>query len=767
MPLALSSITLLIDSTTVIQKTAADSGGHYILLNVSKNKYLLKVSFVGYQPFEQFINFKADTTINVQLHRDTKTMRGVVVNFKKPLIERKIDRLIFNIDGNVNFVGLNAMDVLERAPLLDVRDDAIKKIGGGTVAVMIDGRLLAYLNPFALANKLKSIPAENILRIEIITNPSAEYDAQGIGGIVNIVLKKNKTLGYSGSINSAYSRIEKDNVFRVGLDFNYNVKNLRTFLNFGTAEGRVITNNSQTIYYPSFTWNSSSYHYEYTKPYFTAVGFENDLSKKSSIGASFNCLLSYPDQRGATSVSVLNPSNNQLDSTISVATLSDYTYKNYALNLHYNHKLDSMGGQLNIDCDWVKNNLVNNIENDNENFHPDNTPIKGSMFKYLSLNEDISEIRTLNAIVERPREKYTITYGCKFSFIKSSQFLNQYNFFFDPSTIDTVNQNAFSATENIQAFFGTFDRTIKKFEFKVGLRTELTQTNWNTTSPFTSYSRKDLNFFPSAYASYHPNDNNTFALDFGRHFQRPNFWSLNPNLVYINAYTFYQGNPLLKPYFTNDIEFSYTYKSNLTLGLGYRSVPNSIYGLPIIKANSNVVINYPFNYITSKTYEADCFYGLNKIKNLQSNIELTGYYTEVYSSIPETVSTLSRWSGNLRVSNSYYFNKAKTFVGGLIFNWQLPEINGITTTLARHYLDMSLKHSFFKRNLDITFTGRDIFKTNNFYDSRIVNGIHEELFANDHSRRFALSIKYSFGNNKMRKGSRHNEVGNEGAIIAR
>jgi hypothetical protein len=95
------------------------------LLNVSKNKYLLKVSFVGYQPFEQFINFKTDTTINVQLLRDAKIMRGVVVNFKKPLIERKIDRLVFNIDGNVNFVGLNAMEVLERAPLLDVRDDCI------------------------------------------------------------------------------------------------------------------------------------------------------------------------------------------------------------------------------------------------------------------------------------------------------------------------------------------------------------------------------------------------------------------------------------------------------------------------------------------------------------------------------------------------------------------------------------------------------------------------------------------------------------------
>ncbi len=764
-PIGFASVTLLKDSS-IIKKTASDNAGAYSIPNVPRDTYILKISFVGYKTVGQTIYINGDTSINIRLFLDTSRLKAVTVTSKKPLIERKIDRLLFNIDGNPNFAGLDAMDALMRAPLLDVRDNAIQRIGGMPMGVMIDGRLLAHLDPAAIANKLRSIPSESILRIEIITNPGAEYDAEGIGGLVNIVLKKNKKLGYNGSVTLAYTRINKDNLFRIGADLNYNVKRLRTFFSFGTSTGRALTANSSSIFYPSITWNSTSYHYEYSKPYFATMGLEYDLSKKSSIGLSFNPLLSFPDQKGASSISVLNPANNQTDSTISNTVTSAITYKNYALNLHYNHALDSTGGQLNVDLDWVKNSFSKDITNNNQTFDPSGVPKPGSAFQYISLNSDRPELVTLNAVVDKPRGKYTLSYGAKVSFIQSSQSINQYKKYLTPSQTDTLNLNQFNADQSIQALFGSYDRTMKKWEFKVGLRAENTQLHWSIPSPSSNGSQNYFKVFPNANLSYEINDKSNVTLSFNRRFSRPSFSSLNPTLIYVSTYRFYRGNSELMPYFSTNIDLSYSYKPNLTLGFSYGSTAHAIYSLPDIKPNSNIVIDNFYNYINTKTYELDCFYSLGKIKNLQSSIQASGYYNEVHSSLPQTPTSLSRISGNIRLGNTYFFNKAKTLVGGLIFNYQLSDLSGTSTTKERYYFDVSLKYSFLKRRMDINLSGRDIFKTNNFYFSNTVNGILEKSFVNDRSRRFGISVRYNFGNNKIRKGSQHNATGADQSIIS-
>lgn len=188
-PLEFASVTLLKDSA-IIKTASSDSVGNYIFSVIPNSNYTLQASFVGYIAPSKSFYFTTDTIVGIQLISDSNKLKTVTVFGKKPLIERKIDRLIFNIDGNVNFTGLDAMDALMRAPLLDVRDNTIKRIGGMPMMVMIDGRLLGNLDPASIANKLRSIPAETILRVEIITNPGAEYDAEGVGGLVNIVLKK-------------------------------------------------------------------------------------------------------------------------------------------------------------------------------------------------------------------------------------------------------------------------------------------------------------------------------------------------------------------------------------------------------------------------------------------------------------------------------------------------------------------------------------------------------------------------------------------------
>lgn len=765
-PLEFVSVTLSKVQATIMT-ASTDSVGQYIFSGVSKNNYTLKATLVGYIASSKSFYLTSDTIVDIKLIPDSNTLKTVTVFGKKPLIERKIDRLIFNIDGNVNFTGLDAIDVLMKAPLLDVRDNTIKRIGGMPMTVMIDGRLLGNLDPSSIANKLRSIPAETILRVEIITNPGAEYDAEGVGGLINIVLKKIKKLGYSGSVTTAYTRINHDDSYRLGFDFNYNIKKLRTFFSFGTSTGRALTVNDVNIFYPSFTWNSKGYHYEYQKPYFTTIGFEYDLSKKSSLGVSFNPLLSNPDQEGASSIVVLNPANNRIDSTIATTNDSKISYKNYSVNLHYNHALDTTGGQLTIDLDWVKNRFGKDIKNNSETYNTSGSLIQGSKFQYLSHNIDQPELISLNMAIKSPKEKYTLTYGAKFTFIRSAQILNQYRINIDPVQTETLTENQFNANQNIQAAFGSYQRTIKKFELKVGLRAENTQLNWDIPNPSFSARKNYFNIFPNINLGYVINDKNSITLGFNRRFSRPSFSSLNPTLVYVNTYRFYQGNSELSPYFTTSLELSYTYKGNLTLGLSHSSTPYSIYGLPTLHSNSNIVVDNFYNYINSQYYSFDCFYSLDKIKKLHSNFEATVYYSKYSSSLPQTASNFNRWSGSFRASNTYYINNKRTLIGGLIFSYQLADLSGISTTKERYYIDVSLKYSLLQRKLDITLTGRDIFKTNNFYSSSVVNGILEKSFTNDRSRRFGLTVKYNFGNNKIKKGSQYNGIGGDQSIISK
>jgi outer membrane receptor protein involved in Fe transport len=765
LPLEFASVILSKDSVTV-KSVATDSAGNYTISPVIKSNYTLKASLVGYFALNKSVFVNNDTVVDIRLITDSNRLKNVSVISKKPLIERKIDRLIFNIDGNLNFSGLDAMDVLMKAPLLDVRDDVIKKIGGMSMGVMIDGRYLAHIDPASVANKIRSIPAENILRIEIITNPGSEYDAEGVSGLVNIVLRKNKKLGYTGSVTAAYTRINQDNLLRIGLDFNYNIKNLRTFLNFGTSTGRALTANNVEIFYPSYTWRSQGYRYEYQRPYFTTIGFEYDLSSKSTLGISFNPLFSYPDQEGFYSISVSNPTTHQIDSTITNNSKSNISYQNYSANVHYTRAFDTSIGQLTVDVDWVKNKFGRDIENNNDTYNSLGISIPSSKYKLVSNNADQPELVTINAVMRKSKKKYTLTYGAKLTFINSGQTLYQYQTNFIPPQTQIYTDNQFNANQNIQAVFANYQGRMRKWQFKAGLRGEQTELKWNIQNSSFSGSTNYFKLFPSFDLNYELNNNSSLNFNASRRFSRPNFSILNPTILYASNYRFYKGNPELSPYFTNNIDLSYTYNP-LTVGISYSSTQNAISSISDFKSNSNIVVDYSYNYLSYEYYTLYCYFSVEKIKNLQSNFQATTYYSHSSSSLPQTGSEFGRWSGNFRTNNTYSINKKKTLIGGLIFNYQLGDVSGISTEKSRYYFDISLRYSLINRKLDLTFNGRDIFKTNNFYSSSIVNGIMENSFVNDRSRRFSLTVRYNFGNEKIRKGSQYNGVGGDVGIISK
>ncbi|WP_118953124.1 carboxypeptidase-like regulatory domain-containing protein [Taibaiella helva] len=183
-----------------------DSTGTYTYSGLQKGDYLLEISSSGYERKTALFHFSGDTVIGIRLMETTKTLSEVTVSSKKPLLERKIDRLVFNVAGNINVVGSDLLDLLSKTPQVDVRGSSISIIGRGGVTIMINEKVIQVPPGAPLVAYLKAIPAETVERIEVMPNPPASYSAAGEGGIINIILKKNRTLGYSGTVGLNLSK---------------------------------------------------------------------------------------------------------------------------------------------------------------------------------------------------------------------------------------------------------------------------------------------------------------------------------------------------------------------------------------------------------------------------------------------------------------------------------------------------------------------------------------------------------------------------------
>ena len=744
-------------NAAIIKTIVSDSAGVFGFSRLGAGLYLISFSKIGYHAVDTLVLSSGTGDLLIVLKKNTSELKGVTVVARKPMIERKIDRIVFNVENNINTSGLDALGLLSKTPLIKVENDAIFMIGKDNVAVMIDGRL-QYAGGEGLRAILKSIPAESIESIEVITNPSARYDAQGNGGIVNIVTKKIKKMGYSGVVTSALSYASTF-TGREALNFNYNVKKLQLFANLSLVRGSNEMLFSQNIFYPNETWSESDRNTEYYKAGLVMLGFEVPINAKTSFGMSLNELNSHPDMRSDGRINLVGP-GQVLDSFYLSHSYADKTYLDLSANAHFSHRFDSTGKKIDIDADYYSNTF--NTSNNINSFinYPDGHSLPDSNNAILSGNARSSYVYTLNAVAEMPFKVSTLTYGGKLSFIKSDNGVSLDRLTDGHSTVDTAGSNRFDVHENIQAAFVDFQyRVSGKIELQGGLRGEHTQmgTPDMVRLGYGSY----FSVFPNFFFKYKPDKQNVVGFSFGRRFNRPQFTALNPWRVYDNDFSYREGNPDLRPYYSSNFELNYTYGSNFYSVLSYSHTSNQIGSVTLFTDSSDVRETKPFNFLTQSYYILTLGTSLNKIKDIQSVNEVTVYYTDVHSTLDVTREHLAGWGADFKSSNTVTLDKKRFVSGEIDFNWQSPDVSYINQNKGYFYLDLSLSKMFLSKRLQVTLAGRDIFKTKNIRWTTVVDGVTTTAFSNNNSRRIGLTAKYSFGNSKLRKGAAHSADGGE------
>lgn len=587
-----------IASATVALLKAADSSlvknyvsgkdGQYTIENIPAGAYLVKISATGHKTVYS-ASFEVNATKSIQelpaisMTAVSRELSAVTVTASRPMIEMKIDRTVVNVDAAVTNTGANALEVLEKAPGVQVdKDGNISLKGKQGVIIMLDGRP-TYLTGSQLAEMLKGMQASQLDQIEIMTNPPAKYDAAGNSGIINIKTKKNKMKGFNGNVSAGYGQgiYPKTNN---SLSLNYRNSKVNLFSNYSFGRNN---NWQQLDIFRRYKNDDGS-----TRAIFEQVsemrrrnlnnnlklGMDYYISTRTTVGIVFSGYANNWSNLGDNTSFLKNP-QYVTDSIVTAKSHIKENWKNASVNLNLRHQFDTTGRELSFDIDYLLYKGANDQHFVNTTMMPDRTP-KNQDQLAGDLPTDI-KIYSAKADYTHPLGgKAKLEIGFKSSYVVTDSRANYY--FGIPDNIDEpvkwapdyTKINYFEYKENINAGYVSLNKQLtEKLGLQAGLRyenTNYTGTQYgNPTRKDSAFKRNYDSWFPTVYLSYQATKNNQFGISFGRRIDRPAYQSLNPFLFFIDKYTYEVGNPYLRPQYSNNFELTHIWKGILTTTLNY------------------------------------------------------------------------------------------------------------------------------------------------------------------------------------------------------
>lgn len=753
--------------SSLVKLSLTDKEGRFSFDNVKSGNYLVMASSIGHKKVYSSPLVVADganiSAGTLQLPTQSTTLQTVAVDTKRPYIERQIDKTVLNVDALISNAGTTAMEVLEKAPGVSVdKDGNISLKGKQGVIIMMDGKP-SYLSGQQLFNLLKSMPSSAIEQIEIMTNPSAKYDASGNSGIINLRTRKNKMLGFNGSNATTYSqgvyarfsnsinlnyRKNKINLFG---NYNYSKRTgledltiLRNFRNSATKEIETIFEQTSLMKNNGESHNSK-------------VGIDFYATKKTTIGVVLSGNVN-PRNNAGENTTLLKNKNGGVDSVLYATNAEKNVYSNFGSNLNFRHVFDSTNKEVTADFDYRTYTQTSNQFFTNNYLNADMSKRRTSSDLRGNLPSDI-KIYSAKIDYSMPlKNKAKFEAGAKTSYVTTDNDARYENNSGSGWVNDYGKTNHFIYKENINAAYLNFNKQFKKLGVQTGLRVENTIADGhqlgNVQTSDSSFKRNYTNFFPTVYLSYQANKNNNFNLNFGRRIDRPSYQDLNPFYYFLDEYTYRVGNTLLRPQFTNSVEFSHTHKNFLTTTLNY-SKTTDVFAQVLDQINSerktfqtnkniatrkNIGIAVSANFPVSKIWSTNIYANVfnNKYKGALNTGILDVNATMLMTNINNQFKFKKGWSAEL---SGFY--RSKGIEGQIITNpmWQ------ITSAVQKQVL---------KNKGTLKFSVSDIFRTQIFSGSVKYQDIDIKIKSVNDSRRASLTFTYRFGKpiqNQPRKKS--------------
>lgn len=755
------TLSLLAAKDSSVKKLAVSKdNGQYSFIGIAAGKYLVKATSVGYTPvfsapFE--MNGSAVSLPDLQLEKVSTNLKGVVVTSQKPVIEMKADKLVLNVEGTINATGSDALDLLRKSPGVQVdKDENLSLSGKNGVQVYVDGRP-SPLSGQDLANYLKSLNSSQIESIEIITNPSAKYEAAGNAGIINIRLKKNKALGTNGSVNAGWN-IGTYAKYNAGINLNYRNKKVNLFGNYSYSKGlneNIIVLN-RTVADSSFnqkgviTMDNESHNFKAGADYF--------IDKKNTLGIMVNGTLSDPSVNNYGRTPIVYMPTGAVNRILIANNTSILKRNNVNLNANYTYTAGSKSLSVNADHGYY--DINSNQYQPNTYYDATEKNILSSVIYRMKAPTTIN-INSVKADWEQPFKKGTLGFGGKYSNVKTDNDFRRYNVDNGLESLDKDRSNRFTYTENISAGYVNYNRALKGMALQAGVRVENTSLEGisngqkNTGGAYNAYTesfkRSYTDFFPSASITFNKKPTNQYSIAYSRRIDRPNYQDLNPFEFKLDEYTFQKGNINLRPQYTNSISITNTYQYKLTTTLNYSHVKD-LFSQVFDTAEKSKAFISKQNLATQDVVALSISYPY-RYKAYSMFAMLNGSYSnyQASSGAGRTVD-VNAASLTLYVQNSIKF--AKTYTAELTAYYSAPTVfQGTIKAKSMYFADAGLSKPVLKGRGMLKASVSDVLHTFKFRGSSDFAGQHSDIRANWESTQFKLNFVYRFGSNLV-KGAR-------------
>jgi len=758
-PVSFANVVLLNakDSVSVIKGMISEDDGSFLFEEIENRPYVLKISFLGFADYIKRFEVEGNTNLGkIELQETSNSLDEVTVKARKPKIERKIDRISFNVENSV-ISSLNTYEILKRTPGVIVSQGELL-VKNRPATVYINDRKV-YLSTAELEQLLSGLSGENVKSVEVITTPPARYEAEGSGAILNIVMSKNPSIGYKGSVNAS-NTVAVLPKYSLGTSQYYKTNNLNAFASYNFNANNIYKNDESNVTYfePDGSENSTwlgDFERD-TKNYAHSLNTILDftLSEKSSLSLSANLNFTPKndsDLRGQTDI---YSASGRLDSLFTTDSRLENEAKNMLFNADFSTSLGENGAKLSAQVNYIRYDKDQDQDLNTTYFYGNGDEIRNNIIMTRAMQN--SDIYTGQVDITTNMGSLPVETGIKYAGITSNSALDFYNNTF-ALQVDELS-DALDYDENIYAAYFSTSKELGKWSLKAGLRGEYTDISGISAQNGLVNDQDYFQLFPTFYAMRSLGEESSISLEYNRRIERPRFQSLNPFQYYINENNVKEGNPALVPGIANKVLFNYSYKGALFFDLYWDRVDHSPSVLSFQDNQKQLLRTVNDNLDYTQQFSLDITYA-NFVTNWYYLYGyLSGFYMEnqIYAreSAAETY-TIDTFSAFLNVGNYFYFGGDGTFSGN-VNTYFLPNI------LAGSYkyenpqfgLDLGLRKTFMNNKISVSINAEDILRTMNIpMQSQYLNQ-DNGFYAISETRRITFGVRYNFGNFRLNDNNR-------------
>ena len=734
-------------TSKVVTGAIADMDGRFLIKTPAAGKYLLKISGLGYTEFKSQTfdvsgaNFAKDFG-KIQVKSDTKVLAEVQIQTTRPTVTMHPDKMVVSVEGTALASGATAYEVLEKSPGVWVDQDGNIQLNGKTgVQVMINGKR-SFLSGKELQSMLQGMSAENIKDLEVITNPSSRFDAEGASGVININLKKAQTSGMSGSLYAGYN-YNNLSTYTSGGEIHHKTGKWNTSANLDFTRRMWYRDAELDRVFQNEDGSKSKYDqtaYEKSERIYPSlrISTDYDLTDRHSIGIMARINAGENNTR-FNSDSYLR---NGEDLFIQAKNRTRESYGGGTYNLHYVGKLDTLGTTLSADLDYVSisaetNSNINNILQRIDLSEP-------AAYELLQSDNPVAySIYSAKVDFTKTIGKAKLETGAKASYVKSDNELKFFEISDGQRIADPKRSNHFIYEENIYAAYANVTATLSKnLTLQAGLRAEQTISTGLLVTKNDKNNRDYLDLFPSIFLQQKVNDNYQIGYKYSRRINRPNYQTLNPFIFYIDPYTYVKGNPDLKPQYVNSFEMTHTYKQRYNLIMSYARTKDFMAEIPDQNPEDNTTVFQQQNVKDLKSATITLVAPVTISNKWQVSNNIITMYQE-YTALSRGELVVNDQITTIIQSN-HTFMLPKNFKMEVNGGYQSPAVFGLYRMQDQMWVDAGFKRSFLDDKLTLGLNVTDIFKGRLMEIETNLNGNVNSITQYQGARSVRFNLRYRF-----------------------